>query len=286
MKKIVEMLLMIGILSVYLTGCVDVETSDISNKSVMAEGNNSKSEAGGVEGKFGKFDGNTLTMRLDVPGEDFKLETVFGTGDYPVENWKTTDVKCLNLDAHTVSLPAGTEVYIDNVHIDSAIKSLYAAFDGVPIDTMDDRTHTSMYPGFPIFNDMQYKGVFAVGGYSDTLIEGYTSGSQVSGVGTVSGYVRESRVTERALRNSAVYGNMFQIVWDLWIKKPENEYPYMTSVISEFIIPTEFVDMENKRTITMRYNGESFDGIDEEGNKSEYKFKDGKFIEAKSTTHH
>jgi hypothetical protein len=260
-----------------LTGCaLEPETTSVSNKSTMSL---ETSEQENLNKSIGDFNNNELSMTLDIPNEEFQLQTSFGTGDYSVKDWRTTDAKYINLNAQTIGLPEGTEVYIDNVHIDSVILSLYAAFDGIPIDTMDDRTHTSMFPGFPISNSMKYNSVFAVGGYSEHLINGYTSGYSTSGMGYISGYIKESRVTEQTLRNSLVYGNMFQVVWDLWIKKPENQYPYMTSVISEFIIPTEF---EQKDSL-IRYNGKTFDVRDASGLNSEYIFANGIFMEVKKT---
>ena len=248
-----------------LSGCVgEVETTEVATKKTMTSERTDEL----LDDKIGEFENGKLTMTVDVPNESFALKTVFTAEDYAVDRWRTTDVKKLKLSACTVGLPEGTEVFIDNVHIDTVIKSLYAAYDAIPIDTMDDRTHSSLVFGFPISDSMPYNGIFAIGGYSDTLIEGYTSGYSSGKAGYSTGYIKESRVTEGVLRNSAVYANMFQIVWDLWIQKPGNNYPYMTSVETEFLIPTQF----KQGDYILLYNGKTFDAVDGSGNKKEYKY--------------
>lgn len=254
-----------------LSGCVgEVETTEVATKKTMTSERTDEL----LDDKIGEFENGKLTMTVDVPNESFALKTVFTAEDYAVDRWRTTDVKKLKLSACTVGLPEGTEVFIDNVHIDTVIKSLYAAYDAIPIDTMDDRTHSSLVFGFPISDSMPYNGIFAIGGYSDTLIEGYTSGYSSGKAGYSTGYIKESRVTEGVLRNSAVYANMFQIVWDLWIQKPGNNYPYMTSVETEFLIPTQF----KQGDYILLYNGKTFDAVDGSGNKKEYKYSNGNFI--------
>lgn len=262
-------------IAVCLTGCVaKKELADIANKDTMVSATQAEEEKSStVDQAIGKFYGDSLTIEVDVPEESFKLKTIFSTDDYSVENWRTTDVKTLDLCAYTDGLPEGTEVYIDNVHIDSVIKSIYAAFDALPIDSMDDRTHSSMYPGFPVSDRLQYHGVFAIGGYSETLINGYSHGYKINNFGFSNGYIAESRVTEKTLQSSAVYANMFQIIWDLWIQKPGEKYPYMTSVKTEFLIPTEFIVND----ISLRYNGKTFDGINRSGEKEIYSYSNGEF---------
>ncbi len=271
MKKIFRVGLVTILAGLVLSGCTgEIETTEVSTKKTMtSETADDLSDSGVVE-----FENGKLTMTVDVPNESFILKTVFTTDDYAVDKWRTTDVKTLNLSACTVGLPEGTEVFIDNVHIDTVIKSLYAAYDAIPIDTMDDRTHSSLVLGFPISDDISYNGIFAIGGYSETLVEGFTSGYMSNGSGYSSGYIKESRVTEGVLRKSAVYANMFQVVWDLWIQTPENAHPYMTSVKTEFLIPTEFVQGD----YVLLYNGETFDAVDNSGNKREYRYSGGNFI--------
>lgn len=260
-------------MAIYLTGC-ETELADVANKDTMVSSSQIEDEDScSINQVLGEFHGDTLIVEADVPEEDFKLKTIFSTDDYSVENWRITDVKTLDLCAYTEGLPEGTEVYIDNVHIDSVIKSIYAAFDAIPIDSMDDRTHSTMYPGFPVSDKLQYHGVFAIGGYSDTLISGYSHGYKLNNFGISNGYIEESRVTEKTLQNSAVYANMFQIIWDLWIQKPGEIYPYMTSVKTEFLIPTKFI-VDN---ISLRYNGKNFDGINEKGEKEIYSYSNGEF---------
>ncbi len=271
MKKIVRIGLMTILACLILSGCVgEVETTEVATKKTMTSERTDEL----LDDKIGEFENGKLTMTVDVPNESFALKTVFTAEDYAVDRWRTTDVKKLKLSACTVGLPEGTEVFIDNVHIDTVIKSLYAAYDAIPIDTMDDRTHSSLVFGFPISDSMPYNGIFAIGGYSDTLIEGYTSGYSSGKAGYSTGYIKESRVTEGVLRNSAVYANMFQIVWDLWIQKPGNNYPYMTSVETEFLIPTQF----KQGDYILLYNGKTFDAVDGSGNKKEYKYSNGNFI--------
>lgn len=229
----------------------DVETSESEvNEQDPASGSGDASISSQIKKMPDAFTDNILTQTLPVDGEDFSLIVKYDTGNYPTDSWEITSAKSISMEVKTSELPEESEVFIDNVHIDSSILSLEPEFNSIPTDTMDDNIHTSMYPGFPIGNDMEYHGIFSMDGYSETLISGYTRGyySRLLGWGSQRGSVEEVRVTEDDLKKSYVYGNKFQIVYDLWIKKTDNEYPYMRSVLSEFIIPTTFYIKLNKGT--------------------------------------
>lgn len=48
----------------------------------------------------------------------------------------------------------------------------------------------------------------------------------------------------------------------------------MTSVETEFLIPTQF----KQGDYILLYNGKTFDAVDGSGNKKEYKYSNGNFI--------
>lgn len=188
------------------------------------------------------FSDNKLEQTIPVNGEEFSLSIMYDTENYPTDQWAITEAKNLGIEVKTTEMPDDTKVFIDNVHIDSSILSMEPEFNAIPTDSMDDNTHTSLYPGFPISNDISYYGIFSIRGYSETLISGYSRGYYTKryGFGSTKGTTKEKRVTEQDLKEALVYGQKFQIVYDLWIQKENYKFPYMQSVISEFIIPTEF----------------------------------------------
>lgn len=138
------------------------------------------------------------------------------------------------MKVYTEGLPAGTEVYIDNVHIDTSIKSKYAVMDGILQDTMDDHVHSSQLIGFPISDDIVYYGVNAIEGCNQSFIQLTTYGYQ----GYTAGEAVTKRRTERwYVEDMDVYANKIQVVYDLLVKCPNDEYFSNISVSSDFLVP-------------------------------------------------
>ncbi len=174
-----------------------------------------------------------LSQILDVPGYDFKLITEYSCDDTSEREWRITSDKFLYLKVYTEGLPAGTEVYIDNVHIDTSIKSKYAVMDGIMQDTMDDHVHSSQLIGFPISDDVTYYGVNAIEGCNQQFMQLTTYGYN----GYYHSTAEVKRWTEQHYLNLGVYANKIQIVYDLLIKGPNDKDFANVSVSTDFIVP-------------------------------------------------
>lgn len=174
-----------------------------------------------------------LQQILEVPGEKFKLITEYTCDSTSKREWRITSDKFLYIRAYTQGLPEGVEVYIDNVHIDTSIKSKYASMDGILQDSMDDHVHSSQLIGFPISNTISYYGVNAIEGCNQDFIKGTFYGYN----GYSSGEIEEKRYTEKDYLDLGVYANKVQIVYDLLIKGPNDKDFYNVSVPTDFIVP-------------------------------------------------
>jgi hypothetical protein len=186
---------------------------------------------------------NGLTQTLDVPGQDFKLVTEYSCDNASKREWRITSDKFLYYSVKTSGLSENTEVYIDNVHIDTSIKSKYAAMDGIRQDSMDDRVHSSQLIGFPVSDTTIYYGVNAIEGCNQDFIKGTFYGYN----GYSSGEVEEKRYTEGDYIDLGVYANKIQIVYDLLIKGPNDKDFSNVSVATDFIVPitTSEIKYEN-----------------------------------------
>ncbi len=174
-----------------------------------------------------------LTQTLDVPGKSFKLVTEYGCDDASKREWRITSDKFLYFNVYTKGLPEGTEVYIDNIHIDTSIKSKYAVMDGILQDSMDDHVHSSQLIGFPISDTINYYGVNAIEGCNETFIKGSFHGFN----GYSSGTIEEARYTESDYLDCGVYANKIQIVYDLLVKEPNDKDFSNISVSTDFLVP-------------------------------------------------
>lgn len=183
-----------------------------------------------------------LRQVLEVPGEDFKLITEYSCDNTSKREWRITSDKFLYLQVYTEGLPLDTEVYIDNVHIDTSIKSKYAVVDGIMQDTMDDHVHSSQLIGFPISDSISYYGINAIEGCNQEFI-------QATGYGC-NGYYSSSVTTQRRTENDylelGVYANKIQIVYDLLVKGPNDKDFSNVSVSTDFLVPVTSVQNQEK----------------------------------------
>lgn len=190
-----------------------------------------------------------LTQELDVPGNDFKLVTEYSCDDSSKREWRITSDKFLYFNVYTKGLPKGTQVYIDNIHIDTSIKSKYACMDGILQDSMDDHIHNSALIGFPVSDSIYYYGVNAIEGCNETFIKGSFYGMK----GYSSGTVSEKRYTESDYLELGVYANKIQIVYDLLIKGKDDTEFSNVSVSTDFLVPVSSktkYDNEEEKTYT------------------------------------
>lgn len=213
-----------------LTGCMEAELAPEETYDVI-----DTSKEGFEQG---------LTQTLDVPGEDFKLVTQYSCDDSSKREWRITSDKFLYITINTEGLSENTEVYIDNIHIDTSIKSKYASFDGILQDTMDDRIHNSLMLGFPISDNTYYYGVNAIEGCNQDFIQGTFYGYNDYS----SGEIEQRRYTESDYIEHGVYANKISIVIDLLVKDQNEKEFRNISVNTDFLVNVTNKEKEDSNT--------------------------------------
>lgn len=158
---------------------------------------------------------------IDVPGEDFKLSVSYKCLLEDGEKWTITDDKQMFMSVRTINLDPETKVYIDNIHTDTTIRSIYPSIDGIVQDSMDDRIHNSLMKGFPISDTVDYNGVNVIEGQNDSFITGSFYGFYGNSYGTSNGTVEQQRYVESDYLKRGVTGNEIRSVIDLIIDKSD-----------------------------------------------------------------
>lgn len=178
------------------------------------------------------LDGSTLEKTHEI--EDLKFITTYDTGDYDLSRWRITDSKTINMTAKVTNVPEGTTILIEHVHIDMSLKSTNPQLDGLSQDSMDDSYHGTSQDGFWINEKYPYQNKFAIEGFSKDLIDGWTFVCGSYGYGSIS----QERLTEKNLTTyGKVYANKMQVVYDILIKYPKENFYHVVSVLDEFLIP-------------------------------------------------
>ena len=157
---------------------------------------------------------NGVQQVLDVPGENFKLVVNYKCVLPDNARWTVTSDKEMYMDVCTDGLEAGRYVFIDNVHIDTTIRSVYPSVDGITQDTMDDRIHNSQMLGFPISDDNFYSSVNVIEGENQTFMQGSFYGFYGY---YQSGTITQKRYVESDYLSYGVYANKISSVIDLII---------------------------------------------------------------------
>lgn len=176
--------------------------------------------------------GNGIIQELEVKGQDFKLISEITCDDSSKRNWRITSDKFLDFKVYTKGLPEDMQVYIDNVHVDATVKSLYAAMDGTIQDSMDDHVHSSKVTGFAIDDQRAYYGTDNINGCNQEFIQGTYYASNGMGFGSTT----TKRYTENDYLEYGVYGNKISVVYDLLIKNKKEEDFCNVSVKTDFIV--------------------------------------------------
>lgn len=178
------------------------------------------------------LDGSTLEKTHEI--EDLKFITTYDTGDYDLSRWRITDSKTINMTAKVTNVPEGATILIEHVHIDMSLKSTNPQLDGLSQDSMDDSYHGTSQDGFWINEKYPYQNKFAIEGFSKDLIDGWTFVCGSYGYGSIS----QERLTEKNLTTyGKVYANKMQVVYDILIKYPKEDFYHVVSVLGEFLIP-------------------------------------------------
>lgn len=175
--------------------------------------------------------GTILEQEHDIEGIHFV--NTYDTGRYDLSNWRITDSKTLTMTVEAQNIPEGTEVIIEHMHVTVSLKAEYAQVDGMKQAEMDDTFHGYGQDGFVITNEYPYINIFAIDGYSETLLSGW--GYYTSSTGSCT--VDEIRLTENnLLKYHKVYGNKIQVVYDVMIKNAGESYFHTVPMKDEFLI--------------------------------------------------
>lgn len=178
------------------------------------------------------LDGSTLEKTHEI--EDLKFITTYDTGDYDLSRWRITDSKTINMTAKVTNVPEGATILIEHVHIDMSLKSTNPQLDGLSQDSMDDSYHGTSQDGFWINEKYPYQNKFAIEGFSKDLIDGWTFVCGSYGYCSIS----QERLTEKNLTTyGKVYANKMQVVYDILIKYPKEDFYHVVSVLDEFLVP-------------------------------------------------
>lgn len=187
------------------------------------------------------LNGNTLEKKQEIEGLEFV--TTYDTGDYDLNRWRITDSKVINMTAKVTNVPEGATVLIEHVHIDMSLKSTDPQLDGLTQDSMDDSYHGTSQDGFLVNQNYQYQNKFAIEGFSKDLIDGWMFVCGSYGSASIS----QQRLTERNLvKYGNVYANKMQVVYDVLIKYPGEEFYHVVSILDEFLIPVEYETETNE----------------------------------------
>lgn len=179
-----------------------------------------------------------ISKVISVPGEDFQLSLCYSI--VPPEGvseddfkWRVTNDKNLNIEVHTVNLPEGYRVWIDNVHIDTFIEATDPYFNGITQDTMDDHVHTALIMGFPISNTTHYSSTNLISGQDKDFIEGTFRAYCSETSGTARGELMQQRYVDEDYLKKGVYANKIGLIYGLLIQGPNDPEPYGVDVPDE-----------------------------------------------------
>lgn len=223
MRKHITYIIVMVIAITFLTGC-EREIVETKNLEVLDNMNE-----------------NSLSFTKELEGIEFSTE--YSAGNYDIGKWLITDSKTLNMNLNIKNLPEGSEVFVEHVHADVSIASRDAQLNGMPQDSMDDSYHAYGQDGFHVTMQYPYKEVFAIEGYSDTLINGWSWYCGSYGRGTIS----TERLTEKTLvKEGLTFGNKIQVIYNLNIRHAGETYFHTNVIKDEFYIKTTYTDPKDK----------------------------------------
>lgn len=222
MKKI-ALVAVLG-MSIALISCGNTIPEDVSRNQPISSVLHNDLAGGVLEQSFELGDSECFDLGVEY------------TTDYISSGWRITDSKTIRMRAMMVNIQSGcsSEVLVEHVHADASIKSSREGIDGLKQDSMDDSVHNGDQAGFSINPPYFYENIFAVEGFSETLISGWSF--YFSGYGA--GGLDEKRLTESNLVNEGgACATKFQVVYDLLIRNAGEEYYHTRSIVSEFLVP-------------------------------------------------
>lgn len=164
--------------------------------------------------------------------EDFTLVTKYDTIDYDLNKWRIIDNKTIKLSTWTEGLPEGWEAIVEHTHIDMYITNEYEKYPAILQDSMDDKFHGYTQDGFIIADDITYENIFGVNGASDKLHSAVDYSKDYS--------LQLKDLRENDFLRVGYKMNTMQVVYDVMVKKPGNDFYETIAVYDEIIIPVGY----------------------------------------------
>lgn len=224
MKNIRRIVLMmfLFIVPVALTGCDDLiedEERNIDQEKVLeASYNDDMQEV------------HQIVREKDL--DDFTFITMYDTIDYDLNEWYIIDNKTIQISAWTQDAPADWDVIIEHVHIDLFITNRYENRPTLLQDSMDDKYHGYMQDGFKISDNVVYENIFGIIGATPELHASLRASRDYS--------LRLKDLREEDFANNNYDSNTLQVIFDVMVKKPGNDYYETIAVYDEIIIPVGY----------------------------------------------
>lgn len=159
------------------------------------------------------------------------------------DEWHITDNKDIIMKLSVITQPDDCKIYVEHMHSDVMLHGYNEILDGILQDTMDDKMHTGTEPGFWVSPAHDYNEIFAIEGYTQWLIEGWSF--YYSGYGQ--GYVETKRLSEDNLIRNKIVGSEVVCVYDIIVETEDGDcYKYI--VKDNFYV--KITDQHNTATFT------------------------------------
>lgn len=159
--------------------------------------------------------------------DDFTIITRYDTIDYDLSDWRIIDNKTIKMSVWAENVPTDWEVIIEHTHVDMFIINKYKKYPIILQDTMDDTYHGVQQDGFLISGGNKYENIFGIIGASPELHEAVN-------------YDDRNLLTslrERDFYEKNYVANVMQVVYDVMVKKPDEDYFITMPVYDEIYIP-------------------------------------------------
>lgn len=199
--------------SIALSGCGATPTTTMINSEDMME-----TTVDGTE-IISKPKTHRVPVQVKENDEESKFDLVI-TYSTDEKEWRSSESRGLKMSFTTEGLADKYGVYIDNIHTDTNLVSTKLDYNGINVDTMDDRIHNSIDRGFPIGNDNPCEVINSIEGQSEAITKMFHTES--------SSRSETNRVNEEQLLANGVYANEINsIITLIIVNKETNEVTYL-----------------------------------------------------------
>ncbi|WP_054029152.1 hypothetical protein [Bacillus sp. FJAT-28004] len=179
-----------------------------------------------------ELEGSKISFEHTKDGNTFV--TSYDLGDYKLEDWKITDSKSIHFNIGVKEQAESTELLVHHVHADISIKSTDPQLNGITQDSMDNSYYGTTQDGFFISPEYMYSNIFAIEGFSEDIIAGWSFYAGGYGNGEIS----SKRLTEGSLLKAGSYGSQLSVVYNILVKGKDQSKYHVITLEDRIIIPT------------------------------------------------